>query len=152
MSRRPRNPVAFTLSSICLGAAAVIAAPQPWGAVRAQTPDPAPSPSGAAKVQSVLHKTADFYKKNTTIAVELERSQKVGPIALKVTTSVAFGRPNRLSVRSKGLRRRGRPGQRWEEAVRLDPRTQEVHRRRGTGHDRCASQPTLSRRRPSSSR
>ena len=57
--------------------------------------------AGAATVEGVLKKTADLYKKAKSVAVEISRTQKLGPAKMEMTTTVAFERPNRLAVRSK---------------------------------------------------
>ena len=50
-------------------------------------------------VESVLRKTADFYKKAKTIAVDVEREQTMGGPAQKSTFKAAFQRPNRMAIR-----------------------------------------------------
>ncbi len=53
-------------------------------------------------METVLRKTAEHYKKAKSFAVDLDRSQNVGPAKIQLTTSVAFERPNKLAVHSKG--------------------------------------------------
>ena len=60
------------------------------------------SAPGAVTAESVLKKTTDFYKKAKSFSVDMNRSHKVGPINMQYTTAVAFERPNRLAMQSKG--------------------------------------------------
>jgi thiol-disulfide isomerase/thioredoxin len=75
-------------------------------AALAQANDPKAGPPGAPTAEAVLRRSADFYKNARSIAVEVERAQKIGALAVQVTYEVAFQRPNRFAVRTKG----GGPG------------------------------------------
>lgn len=48
--------------------------------------------------EQVLRRTADFYKKAKSIAVEIEREQEVGGLPIKYPVTVAFERPNRIAL------------------------------------------------------
>ena len=97
-----RIPVALALTMTWLGAVAALTGLERGGAAWAQAPSAKASPAGDPRAQRVLRETADLYKKAKSIAVELTRSQKMGPVTMKLTTTVAFQRPNRLAVHSKG--------------------------------------------------
>lgn len=49
--------------------------------------------------EQVLRRTADFYKNAKSIAVEIEREQKIGGLSVKYPVTVAFERPNRITLR-----------------------------------------------------
>jgi hypothetical protein len=49
-----------------------------------------------------LRKTAELYKNAKSFSLQFNRSQKVGAVTIQHTYTVAFQRPNRLAVRSKG--------------------------------------------------
>jgi len=97
-----KRPVALAWTIMWLGAVSVLNGLGPGGAAWAQGPDSKASPPGSPTVESVLRKTAEFYAKAKSIVVEVERSQKLGPLTMQITASVAFQRPNRLAVHQKG--------------------------------------------------
>jgi len=69
-----------------------------WGPVaRAQGPDGKSNPTAEA----VLGKTCEFIKKAKSVAVDVEREQKVGTFTVKTTFSVALERPNRFAIQTK---------------------------------------------------
>src|SRR5581483_1936214 len=74
--------------------AAVRTAPVQDGADKGKQAD-APRP------EDVLRRAADFFKKAKSVAVDLEREQKVGAMSIKGTVSIAFERPNRIAIRPK---------------------------------------------------
>ena len=76
------------------------------GTALAQVSDAKASPAGTPTAETVLHRTADFYKTVKTLAVEVERVQKIGALKMQNSVTVAFHRPNRFAVRTKG----GSPG------------------------------------------
>ena len=96
-----RSRLALALSITSLAAVAAFIALGPVGAARAQEPGAKAGASGAATVEGVLKKTAELYKKAKSVAVEMNRVQKLGPAKMEMTTTVAFQRPNRLAVHSK---------------------------------------------------
>jgi thiol-disulfide isomerase/thioredoxin len=89
-----RLPALRPWSTLWIGGAIALA----WSATAtlARPADDTPT------VESVLRKTADFYKKAKSIAVEVERAQKIGGPEIKSTLKAAFQRPNRLAVRIEG--------------------------------------------------
>jgi len=93
-----RIPAALPWTILWLGAASVLTGVAAW----AQDPASKASPPGSPTAESVLRKTADFFKKAKSIVVEVDRSQKIGPATMQITTTVAFQRPNRLAVHPKG--------------------------------------------------
>ena len=99
VARRTRLALALSITS--LAAVAAFIALGPVGAARAQEPGAKAGASGAATVEGVLKKTAELYKKAKSVAVEMNRVQKLGPAKMEMTTTVAFQRPNRLAVHSK---------------------------------------------------
>jgi thiol-disulfide isomerase/thioredoxin len=96
-----RSPVGLGLSITLLAAVAAFTALGPAGVAGAQEPGAKAGAPGAATVEGVLRKTADFYKNAKSVAVEINRVQKLGPQKMEMTTTVAFQRPNRIAVRSK---------------------------------------------------
>jgi thiol-disulfide isomerase/thioredoxin len=70
---------------------------------QAQAPKAEARAKGGPTAESVLQRTADFYKKAGSFTVEAERAQKVGPLAVKSKITVAFQRPNRFACRSEGM-------------------------------------------------
>jgi hypothetical protein len=100
-------PVSLGRIIIALCAVSALAAFFDGAAARAQAPSAKPSAKsstkGDAKAESVLRRTADFYKKASSFTVEAERSQKIGPIGVKNKISIAFDRPNRFACRTEGL-------------------------------------------------
>jgi thiol-disulfide isomerase/thioredoxin len=97
-----RIPARLAWTIVWLGSVLVFAGPGSERAVWGQEPKSPAGPGGGPTVESVLRKTADFYKQAKSFVVELDRSQKVGPLAMQMTTTVAFERPNRLAVHPKG--------------------------------------------------
>jgi thiol-disulfide isomerase/thioredoxin len=71
-------------------------------AVAALGAGPDDSKGTAKKAEAALQRAADYYKKAKSFTVDVEREQKIGPLALKTTLNVAVERPNKLAVRSKG--------------------------------------------------
>jgi thiol-disulfide isomerase/thioredoxin len=71
-------------------------------AVAALGAGPDDSKAGARKGEAVLQRMADYYKKAKSFAVDVDRDQKLGPMAMKTTVSVVFERPNKVAIRSKG--------------------------------------------------
>jgi thiol-disulfide isomerase/thioredoxin len=69
----------------------------PIASAGAQAPDGNSNP----KAEAVLKKTADFYKNAKTLAVDVERAQKVGTFTMKTSFSVAFERPNHFAIKTK---------------------------------------------------
>jgi thiol-disulfide isomerase/thioredoxin len=69
------------------------------GALNARADD---SKADAAKAQDVLRRTAEFYKKAKSFAVDIDREQKVGAMSMKAGLSVAVERPNKLALKAKG--------------------------------------------------
>ena len=67
-----------------------------------QSPAAENTKSGETAVEATLRKTADFYKKAGSLAVEIERAQKLGPMTVKNTITIDFVRPDKLAIRSKG--------------------------------------------------
>ena len=57
----------------------------------------------APTAESVLRRTADYYKKIKTFAVDIEREQKMGPNSMKNSLVVVIERSNKLVIRSKGV-------------------------------------------------
>ena len=97
-----RNPAAPLWTMAWLVAFSAFAMLELGGSAWAQDKGEKASPPGAVTAESVLKKTADFYKKAKSFKVDMNRSHKVGPINMQYTTAVAFERPNRLAMQSKG--------------------------------------------------
>jgi peroxiredoxin len=57
----------------------------------------------APTAESVLRRTADYYKKIKSFAVDIDREQKMGPNSMKNSFVVVIERPNKLAIRSKGV-------------------------------------------------
>jgi peroxiredoxin len=77
----------------------------PWAGLQAsgQPPTSENKKAGESEAEALMHKTADFYKKVGSLAVEIERAQKLGPMTIKNTLSIDFVRPNKLAVRTQGI-------------------------------------------------
>jgi len=54
-------------------------------------PDRKPT-SGAPKAETIVRRTAEFYKQAKSLSVEVERVQKMGGQTVQMTSSVAFQR------------------------------------------------------------
>lgn len=83
----------FLLASfwaLCLTEALPLWATQAQGAE-----EKAPQPTA----EQVLRQVADFYKKVKSLAVDIEREQKMGALSVKLPMTVAFERPNRIALR-----------------------------------------------------
>ena len=57
----------------------------------------------ALTAESVLQRTADYYKKIKSFAVDIEREQKMGLNSMKNSLVVVIERPNKLAIHSKGV-------------------------------------------------
>ena len=102
MTSRRFPVVGMTWSIAWLAAASVLTAAGPGAAAWGQNPDPKSGAPGDPTAESVLRKTAEFFKNAKSIAVDVDRSRKMGRMTMEITTSIAFQRPNRLAVRHKG--------------------------------------------------
>ncbi len=96
------TPVALAWSLTWCAVAAPFSAWGPAAAAWAQSSEAKAGPPGAPKAETVLRKSADLYKNAKSFAVQFNRSQKVGVVTIQHSYTVAFQRPNRLAVRSKG--------------------------------------------------
>ncbi|MGC8639592.1 MAG: DUF2092 domain-containing protein [Isosphaeraceae bacterium] len=72
------------------------------GVLQGQEPGQKSAQPGAPTVETVLRRTTDFYKQARSISAELKRVQKIGPQTVRMTSSIAFQRPNRFAMRTKG--------------------------------------------------
>ncbi len=98
--RRPMTARTWAATLLCSISALI----GPWtgGPASGQPPAAQKPKTGATDVEAILRQTADFYKKLGSLAVEIERAQKVGPIAMQTTLNIDFARPNKLAIRSRG--------------------------------------------------
>ena len=65
-------------------------------------PDDSKTKSDAPTAESVLRRTAEYYKKIKSFAVDIEREQKIGPNSMKNSLAVVVERPNKLAIHGKG--------------------------------------------------
>ncbi|MDR3638930.1 MAG: DUF2092 domain-containing protein [Isosphaeraceae bacterium] len=72
------------------------------GGGRATADEPEKGAANEPTAESVLRRATDFFKKAESIAVTVEKAQKIGPIANRSTMTIAVQRPNRLAARSTG--------------------------------------------------
>jgi peroxiredoxin len=56
----------------------------------------------APTAESVLRRMAEYYKKAKSLAVDIDREQKIGPNSMKTSLVVVIERPNKLAIRTKG--------------------------------------------------
>lgn len=98
--RRPLTARTWAATLLC----SIFALVGPWtgGPASGQPPTAEKPKTGATDVEAIFRQTADFYKKLGSLSVEVDRSQKVGPIAMQTTLNIDFARPNKLAIRSKG--------------------------------------------------
>jgi thiol-disulfide isomerase/thioredoxin len=99
-------PVTRGWAMTLLWSTLALAGPGAGGAAWAQVNDAKASPTGTPTAETVLRRTADFYKKARTLAVEVERVPNMGAPAMKNTFTIAVQRPNRFAVHTTG----GGPG------------------------------------------
>jgi thiol-disulfide isomerase/thioredoxin len=99
-----RIAAAVGLSIFWFGTLSVLSGPWCGAAAWAQEPSSKASSPAGFTAESLLRKTGGFYKKAQSMVVEIDRSQKIGPIPVQFTTKVVFQRPNRLAVRSSSPR------------------------------------------------
>jgi thiol-disulfide isomerase/thioredoxin len=97
--KRPVTP-GWAITLLCSPLA--LAGSGAGGAALAQVGDAKASPTGTPTAEMVLRRTADFYKKVKSLAVDVERVQTMGPITMKTTVAIAVQRPNRFAIRTKG--------------------------------------------------
>jgi thiol-disulfide isomerase/thioredoxin len=71
----------------------------PAALARAQADDEEPT---RPTVESVLRRTADFFKGARSISVTIDRVQTVGNVTVPTTVSVDFERPNKFALLNKG--------------------------------------------------
>jgi len=95
VERRSSLKYAWVVRSF--GAAAILAGIAYVPAARGQAADGQAKPTA----ESVLRKTADFFKKAKSVTVDVEREQKVANFTIKLPVSVAIERPNRFAIQSK---------------------------------------------------
>src|SRR5262249_43974624 len=88
MSTR-KTPVTLGWTIALLCAAALGAGPD----------DPKAEPPTAV---AVLRRTADYFKRVKSLAVEVEREQKMGRMSMKNVLDVSIERPNKVAPRTKG--------------------------------------------------
>ena len=69
-------------------------------------PDDSKTKTDAPTAEAVLRRTADYFQKVKSLAVEVDREQKIGPNVLKNSIAVIVERPNKLVIHTKG----GGPG------------------------------------------
>jgi thiol-disulfide isomerase/thioredoxin len=76
--------------------------PGAWSrrADRAQAADPQSQRIEAPTAEAIVRRTADFFKKSRSMAVDVERVQKLGGRAMPSSFSAAFQRPNRFAIRT----------------------------------------------------
>src|SRR5215472_12599295 len=84
-----KTPVTLGWTIALLGASALGAGPD----------DPK---AEAPTAEAVLRRTADYYKRAKSLAVEVEREQKMGQRLMKTVLDVSVERPNKLAIRTKG--------------------------------------------------
>jgi thiol-disulfide isomerase/thioredoxin len=89
-TRKPLATLGWTVALLC-GAAASSSGPN-------DSKDEAPT------AEAVLRRTADYFKRVKSFAVEVEREQKLGSMSMKHALEVVNERPNRLAIRNKGNR------------------------------------------------
>jgi thiol-disulfide isomerase/thioredoxin/outer membrane protein assembly factor BamB len=63
-------------------------------------PHPARAQAPAPTAESVLRRTADFFKGAKSFSVTIERVQKINDATVPTTIAVAFARPNRFALRT----------------------------------------------------
>jgi thiol-disulfide isomerase/thioredoxin len=85
---------------IVLWGVAALSATWSGGTARAQVSDAKTSPPGTPTAETILRKTADYFKAARSVAFEVERVQRIGDHTIRTTTTVAFQRPNRFAVRA----------------------------------------------------
>ncbi len=107
-ARRP--PKSRGWIGVLLCGASALGGPGAVGAARAQDAVAKDGPPGAPTAEGVVRQVADFYKRADSLAVEVERSQKVGEMAIPMTFTVAFRRPNRFAVAVRTKEGGGGPG------------------------------------------
>ncbi len=98
--RRPMTARTWAATLLC----SIFALVGPWtgGPASGQPPAAEKQKTGETQVEATLRQTADFYKKVGSLAVDIDRAQKVGPMAMQTTLNIDFVRPNKLAIRSKG--------------------------------------------------
>jgi hypothetical protein len=99
IDRRIRATLRCTI--MCVGGVSALAALAHRPAVWAQAPGSKAGSNDSARAETVLRRTADFYKKANSVAFDLIRSQKFGPDTVEVKWKVAFQRPNRFAIRDQ---------------------------------------------------
>jgi thiol-disulfide isomerase/thioredoxin len=72
----------------------------PGRAAQAPGGDAKAGPPASPKAETVLRRMSEFYKKAQSCAVDVVREQKIGPVALNMTFTVAIQRPNRFAIHS----------------------------------------------------
>jgi len=87
-SHIPLAPGRWTVALLCVVAA--------LGA------SPDDSKTGAPTAEDVLRRTADYYNRIKSFAIEVEREEKFGPRSVKNAVDVVIERPNKLMIHTKG--------------------------------------------------
>jgi peroxiredoxin len=63
---------------------------------------PDDSKAQAPTAEAVLRRTADYFKRVKSLAVEVDREQKLGRMSMKNVLDISIERPNKVAIRTKG--------------------------------------------------